>query len=79
MPYRNVNLATWSKANAVVIPPSLKMDLCLTRRRRRSRSHGRDWWHVRQRRGDAVEVIQRFRKPGGDDFALFCNKILRAS
>jgi hypothetical protein len=28
---------------------------------------------------EALEVIQRFRKPGGDDFALFCNKILRAS
>ena len=28
---------------------------------------------------EALEVIQRFRKPGGDDFALFCNKIIRAS
>lgn len=28
---------------------------------------------------EALEVIQRFRKPGGDDFALFCNKVLRAS
>lgn len=28
---------------------------------------------------EALEVIQRFRKPGGDDFVLFCNKIIRAS
>lgn len=26
-----------------------------------------------------LEVIQRFRKPGGDEFADFCNKIIRAS
>ena len=28
---------------------------------------------------EALEVIQRFRKPGGDDFTLFCNRIIRAS
>ncbi|MGD1212150.1 MAG: hypothetical protein ABR973_12425 [Candidatus Acidiferrales bacterium] len=28
---------------------------------------------------EALEVIQRFRKPGGADFALFCNKIIGAS
>lgn len=28
---------------------------------------------------EALEIIQRFRKPGGDDFAVFCNKLLRAS
>jgi hypothetical protein len=28
---------------------------------------------------EALEIIQRFRKPGGDDFTLFCNKIIRAS
>jgi hypothetical protein len=40
-------------------PPSMKMDLCLTRRKRRLRSHGRDWSHVRRRRGD------RIRRPRG--------------
>ena len=28
---------------------------------------------------DALEVIQRFRKPGGDEFVGFCNKVIRAS
>lgn len=28
---------------------------------------------------EALEIIQRFRRPGGDDFAVFCNKLLRAS
>jgi hypothetical protein len=28
---------------------------------------------------EALEVIQRFRKPGGDEFVFFCNKIIRAS
>jgi hypothetical protein len=28
---------------------------------------------------EALEVVQRFRKPGGDDFVLFCNKVIRAS
>lgn len=27
----------------------------------------------------ALEVIQRFRKPGGDEFALFCNRMILAS
>lgn len=28
---------------------------------------------------DALEVIQLFRKPGGDEFTGFCNKLIRAS
>jgi hypothetical protein len=28
---------------------------------------------------DALEVIQLFRKPGGADFVLFCNRVIRAS
>ena len=28
---------------------------------------------------EALEVIQRFRKPGGDEFADFCNKIFLAT
>lgn len=26
---------------------------------------------------EALEVIQLFRKPGGDEFILFCNKVIR--
>ena len=28
---------------------------------------------------EAFELIQLFRKPGGDEFVLFCNKVIRAS